>query len=79
MQKQILEPTAAEELVKARHAIGLYSINELRCMFATDGKPKSRYSIDMLLNTGKLKYISPNGRERFIYLNDYLAAISKIK
>lgn len=54
-------------LVKARHAIGLYSISELTEMFGM-----SRFHLDNALNLGELKYISPNNKTRFIYLQDYL-------
>ena len=56
------------ELEKARHVKEIYSINELCAMFNC-----SRYSIDNAINIGKLDYISPNNRDRYIFLPDFLA------
>lgn len=61
-----------QELMDARHKIGLYSVSELCSMFEC-----GRAKIDSLLNTGQLKYISPNGRTRYVYLNEYLELLSK--
>lgn len=55
-------------LIETRHHAGLYSIKELCTMFGC-----GRAKIDFALNTGQLKYISPNNRERFIYLEDFLS------
>lgn len=62
------------ELEKARHAISLYSIDELCAMFKC-----SRYSIDNAINIGKLDYISPNNRDRYIYLQDFLSYMNAAK
>ncbi|MBO5022233.1 MAG: hypothetical protein J6C53_01995 [Clostridia bacterium] len=56
-----------EELIQARKAIGLYSICELCTMFGC-----GRKKIDDACNSKKLRYISPNGKGRFIYLNDFI-------
>ncbi len=65
----------AEALIKARHDIGLFSIKEIREMFPRkDGKPMSRYTIDYLINSNQLKYVSPNGRDRYVFLKDYITA-----
>ena len=56
-----------DKLVEVRHERGLYSIAELCSMFGC-----GRGKIDFALNTGLLKYISPNNRERFVYLADFL-------
>lgn len=61
-----------QELMDARHKMGIYSVSELCCMFEC-----GRAKIDVLLNKGQLKYISPNGRTRYVYLNEYLELISK--
>lgn len=61
-----------EELLEARHSIGLYSIKELCLMFNC-----SRFYIDKALNEKSLKYLSPNNRDRYIYLKDFLALMSK--
>lgn len=56
-----------ELLTKERHEQGLYSIKELCVMFHC-----GRSKIDFAVNTGQLNYLSPNGRDRFIYFNDFL-------
>ena len=56
-----------EQLIEARQKLGLYSIKELCAMFGC-----GRSKIDEAINSGKLKYMSPNGRSRFIFLNDFL-------
>lgn len=56
-----------QELVNARHAIGLYSIKELCEMFNC-----GRSKIDYGINNGELPYISPNNKDRFVYLKDFL-------
>ncbi len=61
-----------EVLIEARHKIGLYSIKELCDMFGC-----GRFLIDLGVNSGKLKYLSPNNRDRFIYLNDFLKFIER--
>lgn len=63
-----LTPKHKNELRKARHAIGLYSIKELCEMFDC-----SRHNIDNAINTGCLKYVSPNNRDRYVYLQDFLS------
>lgn len=61
-----------KELREARREIGLYSVQELRVMFNC-----GRTVIDNALNTGQLKYLSPNNRERFVYLNDFIEFMKK--
>lgn len=61
-----------EELAEARHAIQLYTIKELCTMFNC-----GRTNIDQALNSGELKFISPNNRDRYIYLNDFLTFFTK--
>lgn len=61
-------------LVEDRHRLGLYSVIELAKMFSV-----GRSAIDYLLNTGQLKFISPNNKSRFILLKDYLACIGVSK
>lgn len=65
--KEKISKQQQDKLEKARHAIELYSINELCIMFHC-----SRYSIDNAINLKKLDYISPNNRDRYIYLKDFL-------
>lgn len=65
---------SVETLDKARHAISLYTIRELCTMFGC-----GRAHIDMALNNGSLKFMSPNNRDRFIYLNDFLEFFTKTK
>ena len=67
MTKKDLSDKQKDNLEEVRHKLGLYSIIELSQMFNCH-----RNAIDYALNTGKLKYISPNRKDRFIYLNDYL-------
>lgn len=57
-----------EMLQSVRHSIGYYSIRELQVMFSGCGRAK----IDYLVNSGKLKFISPNNREKYIKLEDFL-------
>lgn len=59
--------TIQSDLKNARIAIGLYSISELCLMFGC-----SRYSIDNPINRNELKYISPNNKTRYVYLQDFL-------
>ncbi len=59
-------------LVEARHEKGLYSIRELRAMFDV-----GRCSIDFALNSGQLKWMSPNGKERFVFLDDFIEWMEK--
>ncbi|MBQ8845065.1 MAG: hypothetical protein IJ008_03505 [Clostridia bacterium] len=61
------------ELIEVRKKIGLYSIKELCLMFKI-----GRESIDYALNTNRLKYISPNNRDRYIYLKDYLKYVESL-
>lgn len=56
-----------EKLRKARHDIGLYTIKELAVMFDC-----GRQSIDNAINTGQLKYISPNNKTRYVFVSDFL-------
>ena len=60
-------------LIQVRHERGLYQIKELCAMFGC-----GRSKIDFALNTKKLKYISPNGRDRFIYLDDFLKFFNEL-
>lgn len=55
------------QLIEARQKIGLYSIKELCAMFGC-----GRSKIDAAINSGKLRYMSPNGKSRFVFLNDFL-------
>lgn len=61
-----------EKLKDARHMIRLYSLEELMAMFEC-----GRMYIDMAINSGKLKHISPNFRDRYIYLADFLEYMEK--
>jgi len=61
-----------EKLTAARHGIGLYSLKEICIMFNC-----SRYSLDNAINLGELKYISPNNRDRYVYLSTYLEYLDK--
>lgn len=70
MENERVYPT--EVLIEARHKIGLYSIKELCSMFAC-----GRSLIDKGINSGILKYMSPNNRDRYVYLNDFLKYIEK--
>lgn len=63
-----------EELVKARQEIKLFTIDELCTMFAC-----GRMHIDNALNSGRLKYMSPNNRDRYIYLDDFLKVFTSFK
>lgn len=63
-----------QELVDARHGIGLYSIRELCDMFGC-----GRYMIDFAINSHQLKYMSPNNKSRFVYLKDFLEYMEKEK
>lgn len=62
-----------EELLKVRHDMGYYSVQELCAMFGI-----GRSFIDNALNSGQLEYISPNAKTRFIKLSDYLELV-KVK
>lgn len=55
------------DLKQARHSIGLYSIKEICEMFNC-----SRHNIDIALNDGKLRFVSPNNKSRYIYINEFL-------
>lgn len=68
-------PAEREALKQARHEIGYYSISELQIMFSSCGRSK----IDYLVNSGKLKYISPNNREKYIKLSDFLFVLQNEK
>lgn len=74
--KKEVEMTKSEkkekELIDARHNLGLYSIRELCSMFGV-----SRYSLDKAINEEGLKYISPNSKNRFVFLNDYVEFMEK--
>lgn len=54
-------------LVKTRHELGLYSIKEICNMFGC-----GRTLIDKALKTGELDSMSPNNKERFVYLKDFM-------
>lgn len=56
-----------DELQKYRHEMGYYSIKEICVMFGCN-----RTRIDNAINTKELDYISPNGRTRFVKLNEFL-------
>ena len=56
-----------EELRLSRRLLGLYTIKELSDMFDI-----GRHKIDLMINTGKLKYVSPNGKTRYVLLKDYV-------
>ncbi len=62
-------------LQQVRHSIGYYSIKELQVMFLSCGRAK----IDYLVNSGKLKFISPNNREKYIKLEDFLSCLQNEK
>jgi len=67
MKKQV------DALANARHAIGLYSISEMCEIFPrANGKPMSRHTVDFLINSGQLRYVSPNGRDRYVFLAEYI-------
>ena len=57
---------AEKELSNVRQSKGLYSIKELAKMFGI-----GRAKIDYALNTNQLKYVSPNGKTRFIFVDDF--------
>lgn len=57
---------AEKELSCVRQSKGLYSIKELAKMFGI-----GRARIDYALNTNQLKYVSPNGKTRFIFIDDF--------
>lgn len=56
-----------EQLIKTRQDLGLYTINELSKIFSIN-----RQSIDFAVNSGKLSYMSPNNKTKFISLTDFL-------
>ncbi len=56
-----------EQLIKTRQDLGLYTVNELCGIFCIN-----RRAIDFALNSGKLKYMSPNNKQKLIYLTDFL-------
>lgn len=64
---QTMNKKKEEKLLNARHAIGLYSIKELCVMFGC-----SRYNIDKAINNKKLKYMSPNNRDRYICIDEFI-------
>ena len=55
-----------KELSSVRQSKGLYNIKELAKMFGI-----GRAKIDYALNTNQLKYVSPNGKTRFIFVDDF--------
>lgn len=70
-----LTKTEKSALKKARFGIGYYSISELQAMFSDCGRSK----IDYLINSGELSSISPNNRERYVKLEDFLSCLQKEK
>jgi len=54
-------------VLQRQENLGLYSIDELAQFFGV-----GRKDIDDKINAGKLAWISPNGKKRFIKLEDYL-------
>lgn len=58
------------KLKETRHQLGIFTITELSEMFKV-----GRHKIDHYLNTGQLKYISPNGRTRFVRLKEYVEVL----
>lgn len=61
------EKQKKEDLVKFRRDMGIFSISEICEMFGC-----GRSYIDFMINDQKLNYITPNNRDRFVYLNDFL-------
>lgn len=61
-----------KELIELRHSQGLYSIKELMAMFGI-----GRHALDFAMNSGQLKWMSPNNRERFVYMSDFLLWMEK--
>lgn len=61
-------------LIDVRKNRDLYTIEELCDMFSI-----GRAKIDDALNNHDLSYISPNGRKRFVYLDDFLKHLEKNK
>lgn len=59
-------------MVEKRHERGLYSIKELQAMFGI-----GRVTIDYALNSGQLKWMSPNGSTRFVFLKDFMEWMEK--
>ena len=55
------------DLIEIRHNQGLYDINELCKMFNVQ-----RPFINFAIESGRLKYMSPNNKQKFIYLNDFI-------
>lgn len=66
LQKEEHKVMFTKQLVEARHNLGLYSIRELQIMFSC-----GRETIDFAINSGKLKYLSPNNKDRYVYLKDF--------
>ncbi|MBQ8749677.1 MAG: hypothetical protein IJZ29_04355 [Clostridia bacterium] len=60
------------DLVEIRHKQGLYKIEELADMFSI-----GREQISYAINTGRLRYMSPNNKTRFVYLNDFIEYLNK--
>lgn len=60
------------ELIELRKQIKLFSIGELCVMFNC-----GRGSIDDAINSGQLEYLSPNNRDRYIYLDKFLEYMQK--
>lgn len=63
-----------KELVDLRHSKGLYSVKELCVMFCC-----GRGSIDYALNSKRLNYISPNNRDRYVYISDFVEYMESLK
>ena len=55
------------DLITIRHNQGLYDINELCKMFSVQ-----RPYIIFAIESGRLKYMSPNKKQKFIYLDDFI-------
>lgn len=55
-----------EELVKGRQDKGFFTIEELSKRYGVH-----RYSIDNAINTGKLPFMTPNNKTRFIKETDF--------
>lgn len=59
-------------LIKSRQDMGIYSIDELAKIFNI-----SRRSIDKAINNQQLTYISPNNKQRFVYLDVFIEYMNK--
>lgn len=64
------EKELTDDLVKFRQNMGIFSISEICKMFGC-----GRSYIDLMINNQMLNYISPNNRDRFVYLNDFLTCV----